>query len=287
MLDFAKALDPSLAEWIKANASFPSTMVDRITPVTQPFHLAHLKSTYGINDRWPVCCESFLQWVIEDKFVQGRPAWEDVGAQFVSDVEPYEFMKLRLLNASHLAIAGLGQLCGYTYIHETMQDDRIARYMRALMDRETGPTLRPVPGIDLEVYKDTLIARFANPEIKDTVQRVNTDAPLPTLVDSSRDRLAANQSMELLALALAAWLRRAKGEDEKGNEIEIKHPLAVKLKQLALEGGHDPRPLLSLEPLFGDLGNDPKFLEPVERWVMMCKDGVHKTLDHAVSTLKF
>lgn len=263
-------------------------MVDRITPVTQPTNISHLLSTYGIADKWPVYCESFLQWVIEDNFVNGRPNWEAVGAQFVKDVEPYEFMKLRLLNASHLAIAGLGQLCGYTYIHETMQDERIARYMRALMDRETGPTLRPVPGIDLEVYKETLLGRFANPEVKDTVQRVNTDAPLPTLIDSTKDRLAKDESIEFLALAIAAWLRRAKGKDEKGRDIPIHHPLAEKLIELAHEGGSNPRPLLSLASLFGDLGNDPRFLEPVERWlVMLYEDGASKTLDTAVKTLKF
>ena len=127
--------------------------------------------------------------MIEDRFPRGRPAWEEVGAQFVDDVAPYEFMKLRLLNASHLAVAGVGRLAGYVTIDQAMADPLITRFMTALMERETGPTLPPVPGIDLPRYKATLVERFANPAIKDTVERVNTDAPLNILVDPIRDRL--------------------------------------------------------------------------------------------------
>src|SRR3984957_15961281 len=153
--------DHALAEWIAANASFPSTMVDRITPVTTPAQIKDFTARFDLVDRWPIFCERFRQWVIEDSFVAGRPAWEEVGAQFVADVAPYEFMKLRLLNASHLAIAGLGRLAGYVKIPESLADDRIRRFMAALMDRETGPTVPPVRGVDLTAYKATLIERFA------------------------------------------------------------------------------------------------------------------------------
>lgn len=286
--DLAMDQDPPLAHWISENASFPSTMVDRITPVTQPGHIEYLRATYGIADRWPVFSESFLQWVIEDRFIQGRPAWEQVGAQFVEDVAPYEFMKLRLLNASHLAIAALGQLSGYRFIDETMRDVHIAGFMRALMDRETGQTLRPVPGVDLDAYKATLLSRFANPEIQDTVQRVSTDAPLATLVDSARDRLGANASIDLLALAIAAWLRRARGEDEQGMPIEIRHPLAQVLREKAVAGGADPRPLLSLAPLFGTLGQDPDFVEPIATWLAsFYSSGTRATLAKAAAQLRF
>src|SRR6185437_5554932 len=137
------------------NVPFPNTMVDRITPVTAPEDIDYLESRFDLADRWPVVSESFTQWVIEDRFAQGRPRWETVGAQFVPDVTPYEMMKLRLLNGSHLAVAALGRLAGYTYIHEAMADQLIARMMTALMDRETGPTLPDVPGIDLAEYKRT------------------------------------------------------------------------------------------------------------------------------------
>jgi len=280
--------DPGLAAWIAEHGSFPSTMVDRITPVTAAADVAALAERHGIVDRWPVFAETFTQWVIEDRFPAGRPPWEEVGAQFVTDVAPYEFMKLRLLNASHLAVSGMGRLAGYVTIDEAMADPLITRYMGALMDRETGPTLPPVPGIDLADYKATLIERFANPAIKDTVERVNTDAPLNILVDPIRDRLRADQPIELLALALAAWLRRVRGEDERGQPIDVRHPLAALLREKAIEGGPDPRPLLGITQLFGETGADAHLIEPVGRWLAsLYAKGSRETLAEASRRLDF
>lgn len=288
VLDFAQRCQPALARWIEEHARFPNTMVDRITPVTAPEDVADLADRYGILDNWPVFSETFTQWVIEDDFAAGRPAWDQVGAQFVADVSPYEFMKLRLLNTSHLAVAGLGRLTGYSFIDETMRDDRLRRYMQALMDRETGPTLPHVPGIDLTRYKATLIERFANPTIKDTVERVNTDAPLNVLVDPIRDRLKAGESVELLSLALAAWLRRMRGEDEAGQPIEIRHPLAKTLREKAIEGGADPRPMLAIERLFGELGQNAGFVATVEKWLgSLYAVGAAQTLERAERELGF
>ena len=288
VLALAGMRDAGLADWIGEHCSFPNTMVDRITPVTAEADVAWLTERYGVIDRWPVFAETFTQWVIEDRFPQGRPAWEEVGAQFVEEVAPYEFMKLRLLNASHLAVAGLGRLSGYVTIGEAMADPLIARYMGALMDRETEPTLPPVPGIDLPLYKATLIERFANPAIKDTVERVNTDAPLNILVDPIRDRLAAGGTIELLALALAAWLRRVRGEDEQGQAIEVRHPLAEDLRAKAIEGGADPRPLLGISALFGDTGHDSRLVEPVGRWLsLLYARGSRATLAEAAVALGF
>lgn len=267
VLALAGLRDPDLAEWIAEHGRFPSTMVDRITPVTAEQDIAVLAERYGVIDRWPVFAESFTQWVIEDDFAAGRPHWEEVGAKFVADVGPYEFMKLRLLNASHLAVAGVGRLMGHVTMAEAMADPLISRFMAALMERETGLTLPEVPGIDLARYKATLIERFANPAIKDTVERVNSDAPLNVLVDPIRDRLHAGGSVELLGLALAAWLRRVRGEDEQGQPIEIRHPLANELRAKAIEGGADPRPLLGIGQLFGAVGHDPRLQEPVGRWL--------------------
>jgi len=265
VLALAGRRSPALAEWIAANARFPSTMVDRITPVTHATDAESLARRYGVTDRRPVFCEGFRQWVIEDDFADGRPDWDRVGVQFVCDVEPYEFMKLRLLNATHLAISGLGRLIGYNTIGETMRDPALRGYAEALMDRETGPTLRPVPGIDLAAYKATLIARFANPAIEDTVERVNNDAALNYLLDPIRERLAAGESIDLLALAVAAWLRRMRGTEEAGAPIDIRHPLGALLREKAEEGGADPRPMLGITALFGDLGEDSAFVGPVAR----------------------
>jgi len=279
---------PHLRGWVQDHLTFPGTMVDRITPVTKPADLAMIATTFGIDDAWPVCCEKFRQWVIEDHFIAGRPAWEQVGAQFVADVAPYEFMKLRLLNASHLAVAGLGQLSGYHSMAETMADMKISAYMRALMDRETSQTLPTIPGIDLEGYKTSLIERFSNPKIEDTTQRVNTDAPLATLVDSAVDRLSRNQSIDCLALAIAAWLRRASGYDDNNTPIEVRHPMASILKERATQGGPDPRPLLSITPLFGELGHDPRFVEPVSHWLgKLYALKTQGTLEKARSDLQF
>jgi mannitol 2-dehydrogenase len=284
VMALAQLRDPSLAQWIGKNASFPNTMVDRITPVTKLEDIDYIRATYQIDDRWPVICEGFTQWVIEDKFVAGRPAWEKVGAQFVPDVGPYEVMKLRLLNASHLAVACLGDLAGYTYIHETMSDPRFRIFMAALMDKETGPTLAPVPGIDLPVYKKTLIERFANPAIKDTVERVTSDALLNTVLASIRDRLKANQSVDLLTLALAGWMRRLRGDvNEKGREISVRHPMVDVLKAKATEGGVNPASLLSITQLFGDLGQDQRLVQPLQRHLASIYEaGSLKTLETAL-----
>jgi mannitol-1-phosphate/altronate dehydrogenase len=156
------------------------------------------------------------------------------------------------------------------------------------MDRETGPTLPDLPGIALPLYKATLIDRFANPAIKDTVERVNTDAPLNILVDPIRDRLAADESVDLLALALAAWLRRVRGEDEQGQPIDVKHPLAEQLRVKAIEGGPDPRPLLGIVQLFGATGSDPRLVEPVRIWLeSLYAKGSRETLAEAAHTLGF
>ena len=169
---FARLQDPDLADWIEREVPFPNSMVDRITPVTSDDDRAVLAERFGVEDAWPVVCEPFTQWVLEDRFAAGRPAFEDVGVQLVDDVEPYELMKLRLLNASHQALCYLGYLAGYRYAHEVCQDPLFAEFLLAYMDREATPTLRPVPGVDLDAYKPQLIERFANPEVRDTLARL-------------------------------------------------------------------------------------------------------------------
>ena len=288
VLALAQLRDPQLATWIENNARFPNTMVDRITPVTTSDDIGYLASRYRVEDRWPVFSEIFKQWVIEDDFVERRPAWEDVGAQFVQDVAPYEFMKLRLLNASHLAIAGLGRLAGYNYIDETLRDGLFRSYMWALMDRETGPTVPPVPAVDLEAYKTQLLERFTNSKIKDTVERVNNDAPINLLIDPIRDRRKTAASVDLLALALAAWMRRVRGEDELGQPIHVKHPLATQLRSRAIEGGADPRPLLAITALFGELADDQPFVSTLQQWLRSLYDmGAKATLLSARQRLRF
>jgi mannitol 2-dehydrogenase len=277
--DFADAIDPRLSAWIADHASFPNSMVDRITPQPTAAAIQDFRDRSGIDDAAPLVAEPFRQWVIEDRFVAGRPTLERVGVQFVRNVAPYERMKLRLLNASHLALSGPGQLIGLTGIDETIRHPLIRRYIAALMDRETGPTLDPVPGVDLDDYKRSVVARFNNPAIPDTVARVNADAALNYLLDPIRDRLAAGAPIDLLGFALAAWLRRVRGEDEVGARIEIVHPLATELRARAIAGGGDPAPLLAMRSLFGDLGKNAAFVAVTARWLSALYDGgVERTL---------
>ena len=288
VIDFARLRDPRLADWIAQNARFPNSMVDRITPVTTSEDVSYLAEHFGVEDRWPVFSEMFRQWVIEDDFAGGRPAWEDIGVAFVPAVAPYELMKLRLLNASHLAVAGLGRLAGYKYIDESLRDPSMRGYMSALMDRETGPTLLPVPGVDLPAYKAQLLERFSNPRIKDTVDRVNNDAPVNLLIDPIRDRLGGGASADLLALGLAAWMRRVRGEDEAGSPITVVHPLASLLKSRAVEGGSDPRPLLAVRSVFGELADNQGFVNAVQEWLTLLYGvGAKETLSQARRVLAF
>ncbi len=193
LLAFAERLDPGLARWIATHVSFPNAMVDRITPMTSPAHRRQLAQRHDVEDAWPVVCEPFVQWVLEDRFSAGRPAWEKVGVQFTDDVTPYEEMKIGLLNGSHLALTYLGFLRGYRFVHETLGDPLLRRYVRAFMDRDVAPLLAPVPGIDLERYKDSLVERFANRAIADQLERVCSDgsSKFPKFIVPTANRLIA------------------------------------------------------------------------------------------------
>ena len=191
---FARLRDPELADWIERTVRFPSSMVDRITPQTSESDRLELARRFGVEDRWPVLCEPFCQWVLEDEFSSGRPPLDDVGVQVVEDVAPYELMKLRLLNASHQALCYPGYLVGYRYAHEVTTDPLFARFLRDYMTREAIPTLPAVPGIDLHEYVEELIERFSNPEVADTLERLcaNTSDLIPKFIlPVIREQLAA------------------------------------------------------------------------------------------------
>jgi mannitol 2-dehydrogenase len=262
---FAELRDPELGHWIADHVTFPNCMVDRITPATTPSDIEMVRNQFGIEDAWPVVAEPFLQWVVEDKFCAGRPQLETVGVQFTDDVHPYEMMKIRLLNASHLLIGYLGTLMGYSYVHETMADPLIRQAVEQLM-AEVTPTLQPVPGIDLDEYKRTLIERFANSKIRDQLLRVslNGSAKVPKWVLSSlRDKLHQNGSIDYLSLTIAAWFRYLNGRDDQGKTIAIDDPMADILSQCAKSGGSDPNNLLGLSELFSNLSQSSRFVETV------------------------
>jgi mannitol 2-dehydrogenase len=264
LTSFARLKDPSLASWIASEVRFPNSMVDRITPVTAESDREALASRFGVEDGWPVVCEPFTQWVLEDDFGGVRPPYEDVGVQLVNDVEPYELMKLRLLNASHQALCYLGYLAGYRYAHEVCQDKLFVDFLLGYMDHEGTPTLPPVPGVDLDRYKHQLIERFANPEVRDTLARLcaeSSDRIPKWLLPVVREQLAAGREISRAALVVASWARYAEGVDEQGQPIEVVDRLRDKLVERAQHNRDDPLVFISDPDLFGDLAQDSRFVD--------------------------
>jgi mannitol 2-dehydrogenase len=262
---FARLRDPGLGEWIEANVRFPNSMVDRITPVTTDGDRAEIRDRFGVEDAWPVVCEPFTQWALEDKFNAGRPPFEDVGVQVVPDVEPYELMKLRLLNASHQALCYFGFLAGYRLVHEVAQDPLFANFLLDYMNLEATPTLAPVPGIDLGIYKHQLIERFSNAAVRDTVARLcaeSSDRIPKWLLPVVRENLAAGRDIRFAAAVVASWARYAEGVDEQGNPIQVVDRLADELKIIAAKQRTDPLAFVANRDLFGDLVDHPAFTEP-------------------------
>ena len=259
---FARLQDPTLAEWMEAEVAFPNCMVDRITPVTASEDIDNLAQEFGVRDAWPVVCEPFTQWVLEDTFGQGRPPFEKAGVQMVEDVVPYELMKLRLLNASHQALTYLGYLTGYRYVHEVCQDPLFANFLLAYTKREGSPTLRPVPGVDLDAYRRQLVERFANPEVRDTLARLcaeSSDRIPKWLLPVIRDNLASGGEIERSALVVASWARYAEGVDEQGEPIEVVDRLRDRVMAAAARQRTDPLSFLRDRDLFGDLAQDARF----------------------------
>ncbi len=260
---FAEAQDPDLAKWIAQEVTFPNSMVDRITPVTTKADIEILAQDYGLNDAWPVTCEPFIQWVVEDKFSNGRPPLEKVGVQFVPDVGPYEKMKLRLLNAGHSVIGLLGVLHGHPTINACVEDELFATYLRAFLDQEATPILGNIIGIDLEDYKDSLLERFANPNIKDSVSRIcaESSAKLPKfLIPTIQENLTTGGSIKFATLVIAAWCYYSdKQVNQNGQPLEIIDAMHGQLHQAAKQTTTDPLAFIRQESLFGNLIRNERF----------------------------
>jgi mannitol 2-dehydrogenase len=263
LTEFATRRDPDLGEWIEREVRFPNSMVDRITPVTTDEDRRLVRERFGIDDRWPVVCEPFTQWVLEDSFVSGRPPYEDAGVQVVEDVEPYELMKLRLLNASHQALAYFAYLAGYRLVHEAAQEPAFRAFLLGYMDQEATPTLAPVPGVDLRDYKHTLIERFSNPEVRDTVARLcaeSSDRIPKWLLPVVRRNVQTGGELRRSAAIVASWARYAEGVDEQGEPIEVVDQLADQLIPIARRQREDPLAFIANRELFGDLIDDERFV---------------------------
>ena len=280
LLSYVQKAAPELVPWIKANVSFPNSMVDRITPATSPLDISKLKESTGIDDAWPVVCEPFHQWVIEDDFIAGRPAWETVGAQFVKDVVPYEKMKLSLLNAGHSVLGIIGALMGYSTIDEAANNPEIATFLRAYMDYEVTPVLGDLEGVDLDKYKQSLLQRFGNIYIKDQIDRIcsESSAKIPIFILPTVQAQLKNKAVvDRAAFVLAAWAVYSLGKDEKGNALNIKDALNTTLQNKAKESQNNPKAFLEIETVFGKLKNSEIFVDAyTNAYQNILKYGVEK-----------
>ena len=239
--------DAGLAEWIGNEVAFPASMVDRIVPAMTEADFARL-SELGIEDSQAVICETFSQWVIEDHFPLGRPAWEADGVEMVDEVAPFETMKLRLLNGSHSLLAYLGALAGIETVSLGVDRDELAALLRRYMLEEAAPTLHMPPGTDLAAYADSLLVRFGNDSLHHRLQQIAMDGSqkLPQRwLQGARARIEAGGRVPCTALGLAAWIRYTAGHDLAGAAYPVDDPLASRFAGLHQRHGHDPEALVA------------------------------------------
>ena len=282
---FVARLYPQIMPWLRDNLRFPSSMVDRIVPATKPSDLIDVAAALGVEDFGVVRAEPFSQWVIEDNFAAERPAWDAVGVQFVSDVRPFEKLKLRLLNGSHSLMAYLGYLAGYETIAQTINDPAFERLVNALM-LEAEATLEPVPGVNFSAYRQQLIARFGNPANAHRCAQIATDGSqkIPQRwVAVANERLLKGLDVNAVSLAVAGWIRYVYGTDELDAKTEIQDPLAEALSGIAAKHRYDALSfadaVLRIESVFGALGRNPAFAAPVKRYVsQLFRDGAQATV---------
>jgi fructuronate reductase len=257
VLDFARRVSPELGDWIEAHVAFPSTMVDRITPATVPEDIARLAERAGYRDEAMVVHEPFRQWVIENSSSADRPAWDSAGVQFVASVEAHEKMKLRCLNGTHSALAYLGYLAGHETIAETVAAPGFAPFCERLWQDEILPTVPPPEGEDLRAYTKALMARYRNPAIRHRTWQIAMDGSqkLPQrILGTVRDRLQAGAVPAGLCLVVAAWMRYVGGIDERGQKIDVRDPLADRLRAASDSAGDwagKVSALLGIEDVFG------------------------------------
>lgn len=274
LVNYVEKAEPELLPWIEEHVSFPNAMVDRITPVTVAEDMEKLKEEFLVDDQWPVVCEPFIQWVIEDEFTQGRPAWEKVGVQFVENVVPFENMKLRLLNAGHSVLGMLGALHGYKTIDEAARDEDFLFFLKSFMDEEASPTLGDLGSIDLDAYKNSLIERFQNIHIKDLISRIclESSAKIPIfLLPTVRAQLEDGGSISRAAFVVAAWCKYNDGMDENGMRYDIEDAMSNELIRAAALSHQEPIRFLEIEPVFGDLVSKQSFVDAFLRSLKMLR----------------
>jgi fructuronate reductase len=288
LVRLASLMAPGLEGWVEDRVACPCTMVDRIVPATTTGDRAEVAAATGMEDAWPVMTEPFTQWVVEDHFPSGRPDLAAVGVELAGDVEPFERMKLGLLNGSHSSMAYLGSLAGYETIADTIGEPAFARFIRAMMDEEVTPTLNMPAGVDLEGYKAALVKRWANPALKHRTWQIAMDGSqkLPQrLLVPIRARLDAGAPFARMAMAIAGWMRYVAGTDEAGRPIDVRDPLADALRRTADAAGTAPErlapALLGVTQVFGqELSADSRFREAItQALAMLTKEGALRAVE--------
>lgn len=254
----AAAGDLPLLEWVQNAVTFPNSMVDRITPVPPSGLPEHIASQYGVSDQCPVIAEPFAQWVLEDRFAAGRPAWERVGVELSERVADYEHLKIRLLNGTHVATAQVGYRLGLTYIHDLMNDRAIAALARHYMMDLAAPTITGFSIAEIAQYADNLVHRFSNPAVKDSVERVAADGFSRIkgfLLPVVRFHLARGQLPEPLAVSFACWLLKLSGRTEDGRPLTVYEPALSEAEIARFRS--DPASWLSTPAFFGSQPDEP------------------------------
>lgn len=280
VVQFAEKISAEFAHWIKNNATFPCTMIDRIVPATTDDDRRDIEARLAIEgeslrDEGMVVCEPFSQWVVEDKFADGRPAWEKVGVLMVEDVRVFEKIKLRLLNGAHSTMAYTGYLSGFQYISEVMEQPAFVNLVKTYMAREAGETVVAPAGFDIEAYKQQLRDRFSNKALKHRTWQIAMDGSqkLPQrLLETLREQLASNGHIDILCLGVAAWIRYVSGVDEQGAAIEVSDPLAKELRAACDANRGNPAGMVNavvgIQKVFGaDLNNETRFIQTTTQWL--------------------
>jgi mannitol 2-dehydrogenase len=288
VVGLARLIDPALAGWVAQDVAFPNGMVDRITPATSDRERSMLEKDFGLVDSWPVFCEGFKQWVLEDNFPAGRPALEKVGVQFVKDVSPFEMMKIRILNGGHAVIAYPAALMDIRFVHDAMENPLVSGFLAKIEQDEIIPSVPPVPDTDIQDYFKLIVRRFSNPKIGDTIPRLCLDGSnrqpkfiIPTIAD----RLKAGKSVTGLALESALWCRYCHGETDSGKPIVPNDPSAWDRLQTASKlAKDDASAWLAMHDIYGDTAKSPIFAGAFETALKaLWKNGTQETLTRYVA----
>ncbi len=282
----AEAQDKDFAAWVRDTVAFPNAMVDRIAPATSDRERAITREEFGIEDAWPVFCEDFLQWVVEDDFPAGRPDFEEAGAEFVGDVTPWEMMKIRILNGGHAIIAYPSGLMDVHFVHEGMEHPLVRAFLQKVEREEIIPIVPPVPNTDLDAYFRKVEERCLNPKIGDTIRRLCLDGSNRQpkfIIPSIADRLAKGLPVDGLALESALWCRYCAGTTDSGAVIEPNDPSWDRLTAVANQAKSDPAAWLGLRDIYGETADAPAFRTAFADWLgMLWRSGTPETLQRYI-----